>query len=689
MNDKNIYEYRYLDQDVAKRRRESLEKYANTNETDLLNVFGLSFMDETDNLKARIIKSVCKSAINPSVTLNEEQLELISILNQGKNLFLSAPTSFGKTFVVLEYIKRNVGRLNNIVFIVPTIALMNELVFKINKSFGQLFNICINEQEAIGTKNFFIFVPERSGKDFVSKINQNKVSIDLMVFDEIYKLNKCKSSRDITNDDRIIIMNKAYLKMVSISKQVVLLGPFIKDVRFERTKLNIVKYYTNFLPVINVIESKEIENWIELLKQNNHSLVFFHYPSSIYSAIEQLISEVSEDEDFVTTYKEELAYLEEKYTKDWLVIDALKRGYGIHHGKMEMFLRKFFEDEYRKGHLKGLFCTSTLMEGINTPTQSLIVMECPKTAFELNNLIGRVGRLTLGKPVIGHVYLCNEEAKRLYNGEDYNKWMSLTILAETINPINNEEALFLNKEYVEKERARQFEKTIEIIMESSGKTKEEIVETDLKYIHLKKYVEDDYSKKFNACKSVYDCASTAYMLLGRTIENFYKPSQYIDLVFPEDRTLSAILYMDKLLSGFTIKQCVKDFNENFNPTKNRNNINKFIDALNQTISYIKFNLVKTCGYLDFFGFNVAGNKSVSNFVHLLGMFSQSDLLNKILEDLGIEEADFIPIKRVLNVDTNDKISTSFVIKKIKENKESILKLRLSPFTKHNILSICD
>lgn len=47
-------------------------------------------------------------------------------------MLLSAPTSFGKTFIALEYMAR--ATFSNIVFVVPTLALMNELSSKIRKS---------------------------------------------------------------------------------------------------------------------------------------------------------------------------------------------------------------------------------------------------------------------------------------------------------------------------------------------------------------------------------------------------------------------------------------------------------------------------------------------------------------------------------------------------------------------------
>lgn len=685
----DIYEYKYLNDSVAKNREEALCHYIESNQESQLDLYGLSFLGGLTNLKSNIVKSICKSTINPEIVLNNYQLELISVLMSGKNLFLSAPTSFGKTFIVLEYIKRNIDSFKNIVFVVPTIALMNELVFKINKYFSSSFNICINEQEDFLDKNIFIFVPERSGNDFLSKIKKERIQIDLLVFDEIYKLNALKDSSSITRDDRIITMNKAYLKMVSSSKQIVLLGPFIKEVKFEKTRIPIVKYYSNFMPVYNKVDCKNRDEWIQLLFQNKQCLVYFSSPSSIYTAVKEFVSKTNENPFYCSKYKNEILYLESKCSKDWFAIDALKRGYGIHHGKIDMFLRRFFEDQYRKNELKGLFCTSTLMEGINTPTQSLIVMEKTRSVFELNNLIGRVGRLTANKPITGHIFLCDDNAKTMYQSSNIKQWLSLNILAENTKPINNEEVLFLNKKYADEKKQKDFERRIKRIVDYSRKTKEQITETDLKFTIMSRFVSEDFRNKFNACDSVYKCVQLGYTLMGKTLEFFYSPSLFTDLELRSDKsTFSAILYITKLLFGNSVKECVDDFNEHFNKMLNKTNINLFIDALNETISYIKFKLVKTCDYFNFFGVDIAQNKSLGQYVVFLGNFAQADIVDKILEDLGIEAEDFQSIKKALRFGQNQKVSTSIVIQKIKDNKTAILHMNISPFTKRNIISIC-
>ena len=63
--------------------------------------------------------------------LNSGQLSLISDIYKSTKSIVSAPTSFGKTSLVIEYIIKNLKDLNNIIFILPTKSLIEELYIKL------------------------------------------------------------------------------------------------------------------------------------------------------------------------------------------------------------------------------------------------------------------------------------------------------------------------------------------------------------------------------------------------------------------------------------------------------------------------------------------------------------------------------------------------------------------------------
>ena len=305
--EENIYEYEYLDDDYRNLRERQLKDYLlEGNEMDY-NFLDLQMYNKNKSLKDKAFDVINTSVLNSKVVLTQQQLEILSLL-ENNSVFVSAPTSFGKTFVALEFIKRNENTLNNIVFIVPTIALMNELLKKIYYYFSDKFNICINSSEDIEEKNIFIFVPERSDNVFINKIKN--VEIDLLVFDEIYKL-KAEKKTDITGDDRLISMNRVYLSLLKKSNKILLLGPFIRKITFDQTKLKIIKFYTNYMPVCSTVYKINSNEWQTKLIDGK-TLVYFKSPEEIYLNIDSIIENTSVKPDLVEKYSEEIKYLKNK-----------------------------------------------------------------------------------------------------------------------------------------------------------------------------------------------------------------------------------------------------------------------------------------------------------------------------------------------------------------------------------------
>lgn len=668
----NIYEYRYMDETLKKIREQSLKDY-------LINEDGklLKFVDLDIYLKPIVFSDLMLSEINRSVldnqiVLNRYQVEILDILSN-HNLFLSAPTSFGKTYVMLEFIKRNISRLNNIIFIIPTIALMNELLKKIYSYFSDEYNICTNSGEEIARKNIFIFVPERSDIEFLNKTSQ--LNIDLLIFDEIYKLQPA-STKELKNDDRIIYMNKVYLDLVNRSKKVALLGPFINDVKFEKTKLDIVKYYTNYMPVYNklliVPDEKSWHNYIKL----SHQLIYFKTPESIYNNIDSLIDLIPKSEEMISKYSKEIKYLEDNVGSEWYVVELLKRGIGIHHGKTPMFLRKFYENEYNNGNLKILLCTNTLMEGINTPTDSLIVVDDPGSAFKLNNLIGRVGRLNIKEPIIGEIVISNNEI--LDNITNTNDWFSLQILAETTEAIIDDEIIYLNKEYKNVSKQEEIKKKIDRMEKEYGINKNTIIEKNLEFNKVYQMFNNKIKEEITPNCQILDIIKTCLKIIpgpayAFDVKKFHKLNySYQYLPYKS--------YLLDLLNKKNMKQIINEFNKKYNIDHNVENINIFIDSLYVLNNFIKFKFSKIIDYLDLLNINKFHELNI--FIGLLSTYKSLETSYKILDDLGINEDDSTKILELLNI--SNVISSSKMIRQIKNNKDLLINGDLNPFTINNI-----
>lgn len=677
-NNSDIFEYRYMDNTIKKNRENALKNYLINEETDELQFYDLNMYHKDNTISSIILSQTNRSVINKDIILNRYQIEILNILNDN-NLFLSAPTSFGKTFLMLEFIKRNEEKLNNIIFIIPTLALMNELLKKIYNLFGDTYNICINSSEEIKEKNIFVFVPERSDREFLEKTKE--IKIDFLIFDEIYKL-QASSSNEIKTDDRLIYMNKVYLDLVNIAEKIALLGPYINNVTFGKTKLNIVKYYTNYMPVYNKMSVLTNEdNWVDFIKLD-HQLIYFSSPGAIYNNIESILQRIPEDEKYIEKYDKEIKYLEKSVSSDWYVISLLKRGIGIHHGKTPMYLRKFYENEYNKNNIKVLLCTNTLMEGINTPTSSLIVVDDPKSAFKLNNLIGRVGRVNLKNPTIGEIIISNESI--LSNINDSSGWFDLNILAEDDEINDEDEIIYLNKKYEDVNKQKKLEEKIDVL-ESNGITLTDIVVKNLQFSKTYQYISNKVYEDLCRGNQLIDFVKIGLNLFKPGPGYHFKTEKYKDLNY-EYEYLPYKYYLVDLLLNKTYKQIVDSFNSKYNLSRNKENINLFIDSLYELNNFIKFKFSKFVNYIELHkDDSICNNKSLQQFIGILSNYKSLDTAYKILDDLGINEEDSRKILEFLSI--TNVISTSVVIKLIRQNKDFLLQQDLTPFTKNNISNI--
>ena len=110
---KNEVVYKFLDDNIKKYREKTLEEFlrGNMDSFEQLKFYDLDMYNNSNTIKDDIRRRIYQSKINNKIILTKYQIEILDIL-QNNNLFLSAPTSFGKTFIMLEFIKRNYDKLN-------------------------------------------------------------------------------------------------------------------------------------------------------------------------------------------------------------------------------------------------------------------------------------------------------------------------------------------------------------------------------------------------------------------------------------------------------------------------------------------------------------------------------------------------------------------------------------------------
>jgi len=662
---------------------------------------GLNMYVRTDLFKNSLQKIVSRSIFDPTVILHSQQIECLNYLEEN-NLFLSAPTSFGKTFIALEFMARH--DFQNVVFIIPTLALMNEISSKIYQFFPtRKYTIVTDMKQETGEKNIYVLVPERVDPSELVKIPK----IDFLVFDEIYKLARTPQN---TEDKRIISLNAGYFNLVDRSNKVLLLGPFINDVSFARTTLtgNITKYYSDYQPVYSKIELKSDKESFttDFLRNAKKTMVYFSDSSSIYKFCVNHLKELPEGKS--TRMAE---WCKKNIDDKWIPAQMLQRGIGIHHGQLPTFLRKYVELSYNSESIKAVLCTSTLLEGINTPTQNLIVYddEDPRlTSFRMNNLVGRVGRLKTFQE--GHVFLFSKSANEKLLNE--NKYIDLELVAEVNEAESLAECIYLGKNESTlsfsdsiflndlRNNLSRFGRTLVDLKKYPQVNLANLLQFLIKQDVLRKLLKDakDYSSNRNDDETLrkYLFTRTAIFRCLISIVPFGGSINAGLGIIDKDspKKVSGVHLLEKLLNKkpLNIYAKIKSIVNDFRTGMSESNINNLIDVLFEiSNNYIRYDFSSLISFTDIlYPQDDTKNKVPSEidyfreeFLSRIRLFNyDDDPLGRILLDFGVPSPDLPEIKKILNDADFALNSMSKILDRIKLKINLILEdSKIDPITK--------
>ena len=399
------------------------------------------------NLSELLRHDMYKSKLDSNKYYNAGQLSLLNEIELNTKMFISAPTSFGKTSLIMEYIYMNHLKLHNIIFIVPTNSLVEELYIKflkINKKCNVKYNITTTPKKK-GNSNIWILTPEK----FLLLFEDFDKKIDLFVMDESYKI------EDEEQENIFDVLNtrsSKYRRVMEIiaEKDVksIFLSPYTysKDESMERflKKYSIKVIDRNFNYVqkniydisngkklcqtfrtTGIVYKKDISGIKKALNAlrflNESTIIYVRYPSEAIEIINDLFPNFQCDNDMKERYDSFIKHLEDKYLFDdskWYVIDALKRGIGIYVSPIPRYIKREIVNLFNYGVLKIMIVTTAFAEGVNSSAKNIIITNRVAgnkklTTLDLLNLSGRAGRF--GIYSIGNIYVANDEVYDILN----------------------------------------------------------------------------------------------------------------------------------------------------------------------------------------------------------------------------------------------------------------------------------
>lgn len=323
-----------------------------------------------------------------------------------------APTSFGKSSIIIDYLKKSIDRNLKVAIIVPSKSLLMQTYRMIRK---ERFNskILIHDEMYNNEEKFIaVFTQERA----LRLLKRSKIYYDILIIDEAHNL--LKKDR---NSNRFILLARLINRnrIINPNQKVVYLSPLINDVQNLRInqdqkitdhtiKFNIkepdlfeyridknIYLYNRFLNQFFKIESSiDLDKYI-IEKSGKKNFLYQRSPRKI----EVLAKKISETVATKTYENDEISTivknLENEVHKDFYAIEYVKKGVIYLHGKIPDLIKEYLEEKFSEiPEIKYIVANTVILEGINMPIDTLFIYNTYSlNGKDLINLIGRVNRL--------------------------------------------------------------------------------------------------------------------------------------------------------------------------------------------------------------------------------------------------------------------------------------------------------
>jgi hypothetical protein len=321
------------------------------------------------------------------IVFHAAQAAVFARLMAGDNLILSAPTSFGKSLLIDALLAS--GKFNNVLVVVPTLALLDETRRRLSsRQTGH--KVITHPSQLPAARNVLVLTAERV-LDF-GKLP----TLDLFVLDEFYKLSGL--------DERAQVLNQVFYEIRKLGVQHYLLGPNVEGlapgvesaIRAEFVRSDDT---TVALRLHDVDTSGgRPEALVALCRRlTEPTLVYCQSPDSAHKTAGELVAAGLGEP--VPSLASAGDWVAENYHPDWIVGIALRRGIGIHHGQLPRALAQFMVNAFEDGRIDLLICTGSLIEGVNTQAQNVVLYDRMRPgnkkmdAFTFRNICGRCGRM--------------------------------------------------------------------------------------------------------------------------------------------------------------------------------------------------------------------------------------------------------------------------------------------------------
>lgn len=356
------------------------------------------------------------------VTWTREQLALQSFNSSHQRAAIIAPTSYGKSEMLID---RALTSLPGAVcIIVPSKALIAQTKAELMRVMNQrdMSTRVITHPEAYSSEASFVAVltQERLHRLFV---DNPELRIDHLLVDEAQNI--------LTDDARSLELSQVILITHQRNEDlhIAYYTPFLENpesLRHVNGKDDDVQARTvNEQVKVEQFHAAEVGGPIRVFDQflgrtfetaetlpdddavavmslaGERTIVYLNKPRDAQDMAVRLSAEVGNAE-LSPLAERAITAIADLIDADYVLIDVIRSGVLFHHGQIPDVLRQYVENLFREDHTaqrRYLVTTSTLLEGVNTPADTMVLMTPGKgrgylARSSFRNLVGRVARFS-------------------------------------------------------------------------------------------------------------------------------------------------------------------------------------------------------------------------------------------------------------------------------------------------------
>lgn len=361
----------------------------------------------TDIINGVFVDKYRTESFMPTVQQYNAYVGVLS--DRNKDISFIAPTSFGKSGLIISHLKKVDSSTLKAAIIVPTKSLLMQ-TYRYVKDEITNKKILLHDQMFVGEDSYIAVLTQERALRLLEKYN---TFFDYLYIDEAHNLfDNDSRNRLLARLIRLSRVKNADCEVLYFSPLVersdnlkVLGSPFISEYRIDNN-IKIPTYflydnknnyiYNRFFNKLYCLEEyyETAYNYI-VNKATTKNLLYINAPKRMENvtmkfATGQTIIDSPAIKQIVTSIKKHVH-------KDFQMIPLIQKGIVYLHGKLPDYVKDYIE--YKAAtteEIKYISANSVLLEGINLPITSLFILDARglKTN-KLINLCGRVNRLNL------------------------------------------------------------------------------------------------------------------------------------------------------------------------------------------------------------------------------------------------------------------------------------------------------